>query len=144
MTSTPVPYFADGGFGIQPREAVHQAISHGREIVDALIGAAGLKRSPRPSLPRRQAASVRSARRPAVQVAKTSCQSRVLASVRTAADCSRMATAFLNSSAVAPSSSMTRRALRASAIFIRHLAVGLVDLRPIDFLRPAFSAMGSM
>ncbi|CFP65342.1 Uncharacterised protein [Bordetella pertussis] len=28
-----------------------------------------------------------------------------------------MATAFLNSSAVAPSSSMTRRALRASAIF---------------------------
>ncbi|ETA64896.1 hypothetical protein L550_1352 [Bordetella pertussis H973] len=34
----PVPYFADGGFVYSPREAVHQAISHGREIVDALIG----------------------------------------------------------------------------------------------------------
>jgi hypothetical protein len=32
----PVPCFADGGFVFSPREAVHAAILHGREIVDGL------------------------------------------------------------------------------------------------------------
>ena len=32
----PVPRFADGGFVFSPREAVHAAILHGREIVDGL------------------------------------------------------------------------------------------------------------
>lgn len=32
----PVPRFADGGFVYSPREAVHAAILHGREIVDGL------------------------------------------------------------------------------------------------------------
>ncbi|WMD20933.1 hypothetical protein RAS12_00750 [Achromobacter seleniivolatilans] len=32
----PVPQFADGGFVYSPREAVHAAIVHGREIVDGL------------------------------------------------------------------------------------------------------------
>jgi len=34
----PVPYFADGGVVYSPREAVHAAVSHGREIVDSLTG----------------------------------------------------------------------------------------------------------
>jgi len=34
----PVPCFADGGFVFSPREAVHAAILHGREIVDGLTG----------------------------------------------------------------------------------------------------------
>ncbi|CAO3955957.1 hypothetical protein [Achromobacter mucicolens] len=32
----PVPQFAGGGFVYSPREAVHAAIVHGREIVDGL------------------------------------------------------------------------------------------------------------
>lgn len=32
----PVPCFADGSFVFSPREAVHAAILHGREIVDGL------------------------------------------------------------------------------------------------------------
>jgi len=32
----PVPQFAGGGFVYSPREAVHAAILHGREIVDGL------------------------------------------------------------------------------------------------------------
>ena len=32
----PVPRFAEGGFVFSPREAVHAAILHGREIVDGL------------------------------------------------------------------------------------------------------------
>jgi hypothetical protein len=32
----PVPRFAEGGFVYSPREAVHAAILHGREIVDGL------------------------------------------------------------------------------------------------------------
>lgn len=32
----PVPKFAGGGFVYSPREAVHAAILHGREIVDGL------------------------------------------------------------------------------------------------------------
>jgi hypothetical protein len=32
----PVPCFAEGGFVFSPREAVHAAILHGREIVDGL------------------------------------------------------------------------------------------------------------
>jgi hypothetical protein len=32
----PVPQFAVGGFVYSPREAVHAAILHGREIVDGL------------------------------------------------------------------------------------------------------------
>lgn len=32
-----VPFFAAGGFVYSPREAVHAAIAHGREIVDGLI-----------------------------------------------------------------------------------------------------------
>lgn len=36
-----VPSFADGNFVYSPREAVHQAISHGCEIVDALTGVVG-------------------------------------------------------------------------------------------------------
>ena len=32
----PVPRFADGGYVYSPREAVHAAILHGREIVDGL------------------------------------------------------------------------------------------------------------
>lgn len=32
----PVPQFAEGGFVYSPREAVHAAILHGREIVDGL------------------------------------------------------------------------------------------------------------
>ena len=32
----PVPHFAGGGFVYSPREAVHEAILHGREIVDGL------------------------------------------------------------------------------------------------------------
>lgn len=34
----PVPRFAEGGHVYSPREAVHAAISHGREIVDGLMG----------------------------------------------------------------------------------------------------------
>ena len=33
----PVPCFADGASVYSPREAVHAAVSHGREIVDSLI-----------------------------------------------------------------------------------------------------------
>ncbi|WP_407847274.1 hypothetical protein [Bordetella petrii] len=33
-----VPSFADGSFVYSPREAVHEAISHGCAIVDALTG----------------------------------------------------------------------------------------------------------
>jgi len=33
-----VPGFADGNFVYSPREAVHEAISHGCAIVDALTG----------------------------------------------------------------------------------------------------------
>lgn len=33
-----VPKFAEGGFVYSPREAVHAAISHGRAIVDGLMG----------------------------------------------------------------------------------------------------------
>ncbi|CAM4074715.1 hypothetical protein [Bordetella tumulicola] len=36
-----VPTFAEGSFVFSPREAVHQAISHGRAIVDALTGVEG-------------------------------------------------------------------------------------------------------
>ncbi|MBR8655801.1 hypothetical protein KDH83_21060 [Achromobacter sp. Marseille-Q0513] len=32
----PVPRFAEGGYVYSPREAVHAAILHGREIVDGL------------------------------------------------------------------------------------------------------------
>lgn len=32
----PVPQFAEGGYVYSPREAVHAAILHGREIVDGL------------------------------------------------------------------------------------------------------------
>ncbi|GEM_PF-1510012 len=35
-----VPRFAEGGFVYSPREAVHAAIVHGREIVDGLTAAA--------------------------------------------------------------------------------------------------------
>ncbi|MDQ8032519.1 MAG: hypothetical protein REJ50_10940 [Bordetella sp.] len=35
----PVPCFAHGGHVFSPREAVHAAITHGREIVDGLQGA---------------------------------------------------------------------------------------------------------
>ncbi|OZI39877.1 hypothetical protein CEK29_17120 [Bordetella genomosp. 5] len=35
----PVPCFAGGGHVFSPREAVHAAITHGREIVDGLHGA---------------------------------------------------------------------------------------------------------
>jgi hypothetical protein len=34
----PIPRFVDGGFVYSPAEAVHAAVSHGREIVDALCG----------------------------------------------------------------------------------------------------------
>lgn len=34
----PIPRFVDGGFVYSPAEAVHVAVSHGREIVDALTG----------------------------------------------------------------------------------------------------------
>ncbi|OZI30587.1 hypothetical protein CAL29_21520 [Bordetella genomosp. 10] len=34
----PIPCFVDGGFVYSPAEAVHAAVSHGREIVDALTG----------------------------------------------------------------------------------------------------------
>jgi hypothetical protein len=34
----PIPCFVDGGFVFSPAEAVHAAVSHGREIVDALTG----------------------------------------------------------------------------------------------------------
>ncbi|OZI45531.1 hypothetical protein CAL20_06410 [Bordetella genomosp. 4] len=36
-----VPSFAEGNFVFSPREAVHQAISHGCAIVDALTGVTG-------------------------------------------------------------------------------------------------------
>jgi hypothetical protein len=35
----PIPRFMDGGFVYSPAEAVHAAVAHGREIVDALSGA---------------------------------------------------------------------------------------------------------
>jgi len=34
----PVPLFAKGQFGASPRDAVHAAISHGYDIVDAIQG----------------------------------------------------------------------------------------------------------
>lgn len=34
----PVPYFATGNFVESPRDAVHAAITHGYEIVDAIQG----------------------------------------------------------------------------------------------------------
>ncbi|CAM3527774.1 hypothetical protein BOSP111201_10310 [Bordetella sputigena] len=34
----PIPRFVDGGFVYSPAEAVHAAVAHGREIVDALSG----------------------------------------------------------------------------------------------------------
>ncbi|AZY50981.1 hypothetical protein [Bordetella avium] len=33
----PVPYFAEGASVYSPREAVHAAVAHGREIVDGLM-----------------------------------------------------------------------------------------------------------
>lgn len=36
-----VPYFAEGNVVYSPREAVHEAISHGCAIVDALTGVTG-------------------------------------------------------------------------------------------------------
>ena len=33
-----VPFFAQGHFAESPRDAVHEAIAHGRDIVDALQG----------------------------------------------------------------------------------------------------------
>lgn len=36
-----VPSFAEGNFVYSPREAVHEAISHGCAIVDALTGVTG-------------------------------------------------------------------------------------------------------
>lgn len=35
----PIPRFMDGGFVYSPAEAVHAAVAHGREIVDAMCGA---------------------------------------------------------------------------------------------------------
>jgi hypothetical protein len=34
----PIPRFVDGGYVYSPAEAVHAAVAHGREIVDALCG----------------------------------------------------------------------------------------------------------
>jgi hypothetical protein len=34
----PIPQFVEGGFVYSPAEAVHAAVAHGREIVDALTG----------------------------------------------------------------------------------------------------------
>lgn len=34
----PIPRFVDGRFVYSPAEAVHAAVSHGRDIVDALTG----------------------------------------------------------------------------------------------------------
>jgi hypothetical protein len=34
----PIPRFMDGGFVYSPAEAVHVAVAHGREIVDAMSG----------------------------------------------------------------------------------------------------------
>jgi len=34
----PVPQFVDGAVVYSPKEAVHAAVAHGREIVDALTG----------------------------------------------------------------------------------------------------------
>ena len=34
----PIPRFVDGGFVYSPAEAVHAAVAHGRDIVDALTG----------------------------------------------------------------------------------------------------------
>jgi len=34
----PVPCFEEGGFVYSPREAVHEAVSHGQHIVDGLMG----------------------------------------------------------------------------------------------------------
>jgi len=36
-----VPSFAEGNYVFSPREAVHEAVSHGCAIVDALIGVTG-------------------------------------------------------------------------------------------------------
>jgi hypothetical protein len=36
-----VPFFAEGNVVFSPREAVHEAINHGRAIVDALAGVVG-------------------------------------------------------------------------------------------------------
>ena len=93
----PVPRFADGGYVQSARGGARRDTAWPRN-----------RRRP-------DQRSFLTARR--AQSAKTSRQSRVLASDRTVADCSRIATAFLNSSAEAPSSRMTMRELRASAIF---------------------------
>jgi hypothetical protein len=38
-----IPRFVDGDFVYSPAEAVHAAVEHGRQIVDALMGQAAIQ-----------------------------------------------------------------------------------------------------